>query len=90
MKKTLLLLSAACALSATLPAFAADTSSDKTSTGTVQACNAPVTRASLQRELAALQAAGYSPVGNDNSYPANLQRAQRIVTSQSPQCSKGE
>ncbi|PWK37707.1 DUF4148 domain-containing protein [Cupriavidus plantarum] len=54
-----------------------------------QPCNAPVTHASLERELANLEAAGFNPAGNDNDYPQNLERAERIVAAHTPPCTMG-
>lgn len=54
-----------------------------------QPCNAPVTHASLERELANLEAAGFNPAGNDNDYPQNLERAERIVAAHTPACTMG-
>jgi len=54
-----------------------------------QPCNAPVTRASVEHDLANLEAAGFNPAGNDNDYPQNLQRAERIVAAHTPACTVG-
>jgi hypothetical protein len=52
--------------------------------------NAPLTRAQVTAELVQLEKAGYSPGGNDNNYPQDLQAAeQRIWTQQNDATSYG-
>lgn len=44
--------------------------------------NQPVTRAEVRAELVQLEKAGYNPVGDSVTYPANIQAAQARVDAQ--------
>jgi hypothetical protein len=44
--------------------------------------NAPITRAQVKAELIQLEKAGYSPGGEDNTYPQDLQAAEQRVWEQ--------
>jgi hypothetical protein len=44
--------------------------------------NQPVTRAQVRAELVQLEKAGYNPVSDQSTYPANIQAAQARVDAQ--------
>jgi hypothetical protein len=48
----------------------------------------PVTRAQVREELVQLHNAGYNPMGDRNSYPAQIQAAEARVTAQQPASSQ--
>jgi Domain of unknown function (DUF4148) len=53
-----------------------------------QSSNAPVTRAQVRAQLAAVEAAGYRPGGDDPTYPADIQAAEARVAAQSSDAAK--
>ena len=48
----------------------------------------PVTRAQVREELVQLQNAGYSPLGDRNSYPTQIQAAEARLAAQQPAASQ--
>jgi Domain of unknown function (DUF4148) len=53
-----------------------------------QSSNAPVTRAQVRAQLAAVEEAGYRPGGDDPTYPADIQAAEARVAAQSSDAAK--
>lgn len=49
---------------------------------TVQAAQAPVTRAQVIADLVAVEKAGYNPGRNDDNYPADIQAAEAKVSAE--------
>ncbi|VVE49619.1 hypothetical protein PCA20602_04619 [Pandoraea capi] len=69
-----------CAIAAPFSAFAQSATAN----------DAPLTRAQVQADLVRLEKAGYQPFVGDNDYPANIQRAEAIVTKQDAQPGNGQ